>query len=145
VPTAEIVLAVIHRSGRVLLEKRPPEGLLAGMWAFPERRLGPVSPAGDASAGGVDDPAAGEAAAQVAESLGLPIVGDVRALEPCRHRFTHLEAVYFPWVMEVAPGDATGDREMAWVDPAFPGQRALPRAQQRVLEAWTRTIGRETE
>ena len=35
VPSLTVTAAVIHRNGRVLLAKRPPEGLLGGMWEFP--------------------------------------------------------------------------------------------------------------
>lgn len=35
VPSLMVTAAVIHRDGRVLLAKRPSEGLLGGMWEFP--------------------------------------------------------------------------------------------------------------
>ena len=35
VPSLTVTAAVIRRNGRVLLAKRPPEGLLGGLWEFP--------------------------------------------------------------------------------------------------------------
>jgi A/G-specific adenine glycosylase len=121
VPTADIGVVVVHANGRILLQKRPPEGLLAGMWAFPE----------------ADGVTASEAQALVRD-LGMEPAGSVARLEVVRHRFTHLEARYHPWSIEVAARSASEDPRCVWVDPTDPGERALPRAQQKVLTSWLR-------
>lgn len=157
VPTSAIALAVIQHRGRLLLEKRPPDGLLAGMWAFPERHLpddsaeaeeraGTGRPEREAGPDGApgEEPGRAEALALV-RSMGLAVVGEPLPLEPCRHRFTHLEAVYLPWALEVAKCDVVASGEVAWVEAGAPGNRAMPRAQQRVLDSWMRTIGVNTE
>ena len=121
VPTADIGVVVVHANGRLFLQKRPPEGLLAGMWAFPE----------------ADGVTASEARALVRD-LGMEPAGSVARLEVVRHRFTHLEARYHPWSIEVAARSASEDPRCVWVDPTDPGERALPRAQQKVLTSWLR-------
>jgi A/G-specific adenine glycosylase len=123
VPKAAFGVAVIHAADRVLLTRRPDEGLLAGMWSFPETD--------DASADGV---------LALVRELGMRPLGGPVALGVVRHRFTHLDACYHPWSVDIAPpvgADPGGHSgECAWVDPLDPGDRALPRAQQKVLASW---------
>jgi A/G-specific adenine glycosylase len=128
VPSAEIVLAVLHRDGEVLVAKRPSQGLLAGMWAFPER-----------SFDGGSAPDLPGAAVEIAESLGLRPVSRPERLPECRHRFTHLAAMYIPWSVEVAgEPDPSGRTKIEWMDPADTSGRALPVAQRKVLDSWRR-------
>ena len=47
------------------------------------------------------------------------------------HRFTHLHAVYLPWVVPIAVA-TPGDRRV-WVDPDGSLDFAIPVAQQKVL------------
>lgn len=139
VPTAIIVLAVLHREGMVLLAKRPPTGLLAGMWAFPERRLEGADP--------LPTTASPDVALEIAEALGVEPLGEAVRLPDCRHRFTHLDAVYVPWSIEVAserrPGTARRhpspprSSTLSWVDPADTSGHALPVAQRKVMESWS--------
>jgi A/G-specific adenine glycosylase len=39
IPHIEAVSAVIHKDGKVLLNQRPPKGLLGGLWEFPNWRI----------------------------------------------------------------------------------------------------------
>ncbi len=156
-PKADFALVVAHCDHRTLLVRRPVDGLLGGMWAFPERRLGDrEQPEG----------AGREEALELLGDLALVATSDPVPLPLCEHRFTHLEARYHPWAVEVAdlvadvdggddadPGDGVGVCDagpeagewtsrrprVAWVDPHDPG-RALPRAQQRVLSSWLRAF-----
>ena len=118
-------LAVVHRAGRVFLVRRPPEGLLGGMWAFPEAE--------------VADAAASEGAAvAVSTSAGRTLAATPEPLPICEHRFTHLHATYLPYlfhVAEVEGGDMASSDEVAWVDLANPDGVALPVAQRKILES----------
>jgi A/G-specific adenine glycosylase len=136
VPRTDLAVAVLHREGRVMLRRRPPNGLLAGMWAFPERSIG-----------GETDGAARRGADEVhglAHDLGL-VVGAARALPEVLHRFTHLEARYVPWALEVTSAPRSECDDEAWVDPGDPGGRALPVAQRRILDAWRSGATRGSE
>jgi A/G-specific adenine glycosylase len=132
-PTVDIALAVMHARDRVLLVRRPTEGLLGGMWAFPEREL-------DVGARASASEDAHDAAMELVGAHGLVAVRAPVELPLCRHKFTHLEARYRPWAIEVDPGPVLAvppgrDEGSAWVEPGAPGQRAMPRAQQKVLLA----------
>jgi A/G-specific adenine glycosylase len=121
-----IALAVLQADGCVMLERRPSEGLLAGMWSFPE------------VAGYDTGPSMGEAAKCSRESVlaavpewGLVATGCPQALPSVEHRFTHLHAIYEPWLVPVAARSEGEGR--VWVDPATSNDVAVPAAQQKVL------------
>jgi A/G-specific adenine glycosylase len=124
--TATYALAVLHRAGRILLERRPPEGLLGGMWAFPEREV-------------ADRAEAPAAATTLAVGLGWPRPDGAEPLPIREHRFTHIHATYVPFLIEVARTPAEGDpeteRDIVWLDANGPAEIALPVAQRRVLDS----------
>jgi A/G-specific adenine glycosylase len=125
VPRSVFVLAVLHAGGRVLIAKRPAGGLLAGLWAFPESVLESGSPESDARA----------VALRMAETLGYRTIR-ADELPTCTHRFTHLEAVYIPWAVEVLEPETDVGTGYAWLDAHGPDDRALPVAQRRVFRSW---------
>ncbi|MBM4183343.1 MAG: A/G-specific adenine glycosylase [Gemmatimonadetes bacterium] len=116
-------LAVLHAGGRVLLERRPLGGLLAGMWALPEAEVGGAAEARSAAVG-------------LASARDLDVSEDVRPLPACEHRFTHLHATYQPFAIAVSDPRARAGRDAAWVDARRPTRHALPVAQRRVLESF---------
>jgi len=122
-----IRLAVLEWDDLVLIRRRAPDGLLGGLWAFPE-----------------EEPVA------LAMECGLVPGGHPVPLTDVVHRFTHLEATYQPMWLEceapspgspvgVSGSDATGTDELnsecQWVD-ADAVDVALPVAQRKVLDLW---------
>lgn len=126
---AVFAVAVIHRRERVLLVRRPPDGLLGGMWAFPEVE---VAVENDAAA----------AAGTVAEELGANAVGAGEPLPVCPHRFTHLDATYVPFLFGARGLSTTGSAGVTWLRLSEPAGVALPVAQRRILEAVRAVIRR---
>ena len=121
-----IALAVLQANGRVMLERRHGEGLLAGMWSFPEvadRDTGPNT--------GEDAERSRASVLASVAARGLVAMGCPEALPRVEHRFTHLHATYEPWLVPVAT-TAEGEGR-AWVDPAVSNHLAVPVAQQKVL------------
>jgi A/G-specific adenine glycosylase len=132
-----VVLVVLRHRGRVLLEQRLPEGLLAGLWAFPEAQLdgseGSSLHSKAMGEGSSVEVASVEVAAQaVAHRLRISTVGPIRRLPSFEHRFTHVHATYVPCLLDVEdePG---ADGRIAWVAPGEPTELALPVAQRRLL------------
>lgn len=123
--TAEILLGVFEREGRVLLVRRPEDGLLGGMWALPEAEM--LDSPGDV---GATDALLGALTA----SVEVAASGAARPLEPVRHRFTHLDATYRPWVVPVDAEPAPDAPDRAWVSPHDAGGLAVPVAQRKVLD-----------
>jgi A/G-specific adenine glycosylase len=144
VPTADVALAVVHDGERVLLGKRRSDGLLGGMWAFPERRL-------DEAVATSVGPDARDGVQSIVGLLDLRPSAAFVELPECNHRFTHLAARYLPFAVDVS-GDLSngvgrpvvapasleelGITETAWVDSSEVGDKALPRAQQKILASW---------
>jgi A/G-specific adenine glycosylase len=69
-PVRSVVMLLLVRDGKILLEQRPPSGIWGGLWSLPEM------------------PAEGEIPAHCAAYLGCE-VGTPVALQPLRHGFTH--------------------------------------------------------
>jgi A/G-specific adenine glycosylase len=135
VAQATFAVAVFYRADRVMLRRRPPNGLLAGMWAFPERSI--ERETGGPARRGIEE------ANGVARDLGL-VVGVEHALPEIVHRFTHVQARYVPWALEVESAPPSESDDEVWIDPADPGGRALPVAQRRILDAWRSGATRES-
>jgi A/G-specific adenine glycosylase len=119
VPSATLISVVAADAhGRVLLVRRPEEGMLAGMWSFPERRTTGGDPIGQAE--------------DIGRRLGVQGVSGAQGveLEPVRHQFTHLHATYQPILLRGVTGGAV--EESTWRLPADFGELALPVAQQKI-------------
>lgn len=146
-----IALAVIHRGGRVLLEKRPDEGLLGGMWALPERRLEEMADGGASQESSHSRRPGTEvltsAVEAISQGLGLSLEGAIVPMKAVRHRFTHLDVDYRPASVAVDVGAPAGDRHedrLRWVEPGEV-DLAMPVAQRKVLDAWLAEPRNESE
>jgi A/G-specific adenine glycosylase len=100
-------------SPRFLVRRRPADGLLGGMWEFPEFQALQVLPWPDSGPG------------QPLPSDGIP-------LAEVEHVFSHLRATYRPTLL---PVDSTFDLPPGWrwADRGELATLALPRAQERIL------------
>ena len=157
------VLVAVSPRGRTLVVRRPPEGLLGGMWEFPaveiedgadartrvEGRVGRWAPsaAGEArqaviaARGPVGPPVSGAPTPsnteRVADARPMrvaePAPEAVVELPPVTHRFSHFTAVYRPCRVEV--GGEWGEAAGRWVTPSELADMALPAAQLRIARA----------
>jgi A/G-specific adenine glycosylase len=102
-------------AGRVLLARRPPQGIWGGLWAPPE------FPDGQA------------AAAYVATQFGKMAI--TRRLPTVRHVFTHFDLDIEPWMLELpALMPAAADGEARWHELATVEAVGLPAPVARLLE-----------
>jgi len=111
-------LLVVDGEGRVLLERRPPQGVWGGLWSFPE--------------------VAGRASAEDwwLARLGMP-APKAEALPPVRHTFTHFRLVLHPLRYRIGalPPRVTEGGHWRWHDPAAAGPVVgLPAPVARLLE-----------
>ncbi len=101
--------------GRVLLERRPPQGIWGGLWAPPEFER------------------AADAEASLAARFG--VAAPTRRLAPVQHAFTHFDLEIEPWIVELpAGGGLVAEGEVRWQDLASIEAVGLPAPVARLLE-----------
>ena len=104
-PHLEVVAAIIERDDKVLIDKRPADGLLGGMWEFPggkvehgENHLNALK-------------------RELREELGIA-VNLVDTFGVYKHAYTHFTVTVYPYFVEIMNGDpkALESDKIEWVD-----------------------------
>ena len=127
-PHRDIGAAVVWREGRVLIARRPEEGLLGGLWEFPGGKVEPGETPGQA------------ARREVREELGV----DVEIIEPVdrvRHAYSHfritLHLFHARWLSGGPPVKLEGEYEEGesprWTCPADLSRYAFPAANHGII------------
>ena len=146
------VLVAVSPRGGTLVVRRPPEGLLGGMWEFPAVEVedgadvraavvgrvggsvGRLATPRDAARAGEPATLRNPARARRPDARAVPVAesvaGAVVELPAVTHRFSHFTAIYRPCRVEVA--GEWGEAEGRWVTPPELADLALPVAQQRI-------------
>ena len=143
------VLVALNPAGELLMVRRPPDGLLGGLWEFPAVEIGPEDPTASGGASS-ERTALYERCRARLEDLGVQFASGrdrFTVLPEIRHTFTHLKAVYRPMlVVGTRSWEAEGIRsggpepseklvlKHAWVLPDQVKHLPLPVAQRRILD-----------
>jgi A/G-specific adenine glycosylase len=122
-PHYDIGVGLIWRGGRVLLSKRPPEGLLGGLWEFP---------------GGKREPGETPVAAmvrEVREELGVEVAPEEK-IAAIDHAYSHFEITLHAYRCRHVDGEprAREGQELAWVTVDELDDYAFPAANRRILK-----------
>ena len=117
VPRRAVTLLLLERPGEVLLERRPPTGVWAGLWSLPELN------------GGSD------VIAQARKRFGVDVVPR-EPLPPIEHAFTHFRLTITPQPCAVrrSPGRAE-EPGLVWLPIADVGHAALPAPIKKLLRS----------
>ena len=125
-PHQDIAAAVVWRGPRLLIARRPEDGLLGGLWEFPGGKVEPGETPSEA------------ACREVREELGI----SVAVLDPLavvRHAYSHfritLHLFHARWI-QGGPADGetgSGDDSPRWVLPAELDRYAFPAANHGVI------------
>jgi A/G-specific adenine glycosylase len=123
-PCYVVAVAVIYRDGRILIDKRRPEGLLGGLWEFPGGKVRP----GESLESALHR--------EVREELGIEVRVD-RPLAVIDHAYSHFRVRLHAFACTHAAGEpvcatCTGLR---WVRPRDLGRYAFPAANKRIIRA----------
>jgi len=124
-PSHVVVVAVIYRNGRILIDKRKPKGLLGGLWEFPGGKVRP---------GETLDAALQR---EVHEELDIEIeVG--REITVVDHAYTHFRVCIHAFECTLTAGEPRpiACAALKWVRPADLDRYAFPAANKRIIEAF---------
>lgn len=122
-PHHDIAVGVIWRDDRILIAKRPPEGLLGGLWEFP---------------GGKPEPGESLEAAvvrEIGEELDIEVEPGAK-IAAVDHAYSHFAITLHAYHCRYRTGTPRpiGCQEFAWVKPDELDRYAFPAANRRVLE-----------
>jgi len=123
-PHYDIAAAIVWKRGRVLIDRRKPEGLLGGLWEFP----------GGKPLEGESLPDA--AVREVREELGIEIAPGELLLS-VRHAYTHFRITLHAFECRYRSGRCKplGCTDFKWVRLQELDHYAFPRANQKVIAA----------
>lgn len=133
-PHHDLVVALLRNArGEVLIQRRPAEGLLGGLWTFPGGR----AMAEDASL---------EAALRrcLRETLALEVRPGA-ALPPVQHGFTHFRITLHAWECALVRGpELPQTPETAWVPPEALGDYSFGGAERALIAHWLKAAPRRS-
>lgn len=114
-------VAVIEERGRFLIQKRPPSGLLAGLWEFP--------------GGKIKRGESPEAALkrEVREELGAR-VGHVRLLTTVKHAYTQYEVTLYVFSCRLAGAGPVARPDRRWVSLRSVRRYPLPSGSVKIVD-----------
>lgn len=128
VPTVKQAAVVILRGGRVLLNKRPSEGLLGGLWEFPNGRV-------------TDDPGRGMRNA-IKKAYGIA-VRKGEALGVIRHTYSHFKTVVHVYSGSLAGETSAGEKrgrvtkKIKWVKLSDLENLPMGKIDRQIAEKFT--------
>ena len=127
IPHFDVVVAlIVGDSGRVLIQRRPKEAMLGGLWEFPGGKCRS------------DETLEAACVREIKEELGV----DVRIegfISKLSHAYSHFRITLHAYrctIVRGHPDTATGER-FEWVDVKSLADYAFPRANRRLIEEIT--------
>ena len=122
IPHYTVVIGLIYRRGRILIDKRKPEGLLGGLWEFP---------GGKQEKGETLEEALQR---EVSEELGIQIAVE-RPLTVVDHAYSHFRIRLHAFECRYVSGtpQCRDCSDFKWVQPGDLGRYAFPAANQKVI------------
>lgn len=131
-PHHHIGVGVIwNELGEILIQQRPEEGLLGGLWEFPGGKQE------------ADEPIETTVKREIAEELGIDVVVG-EAITSVKHAYTHFKITLHAYHCLFVSGEKTCDKtsdpvaksatQWRWVKPSELSAYAFPKANKRVLD-----------
>jgi len=122
IPHRDVVAALFRRKdGALFLMRRPPDGLLGGLWAFPSVRR--------------EEGETLEDALRRSLSKKLHVRARIqREVGAVRHSYSHYRITLHGFRCEVRGGELPAGEGTGWLPGAGEGRFALPRADRKLLE-----------
>jgi A/G-specific adenine glycosylase len=123
IPHFTVTAAVIQREGRVLIARRPDNGLLGGMWEFPGGKQEP------------GEPLVACLEREIWEELGARVCVGAE-LGIFRHAYTHFKVTLHAFYCDLVDGHVTPREasEIRWVRPQELGEYPMGKIDRRISQ-----------
>ena len=124
VPHHDVAVGLVFDDeGRVLIQRRPEDGLLGGLWEFPGGKREP------------DEPLEETCRRELHEELGIE-VSVQRLFHRLDHAYTHFKITLHAFTCRLERGtpESTSGRPIRWVGVDGLEDYAFPRANRRLIE-----------
>lgn len=124
VPHHQIGVALIWRAGQLLVQRRPSEAMLGGLWEFPGGKQEP------------DETIEACVARECHEELGVEVeLGELRARVD--HAYSHFKITLWAFDCRLLAGEPSAGAadELRWLAPGKLDELAFPTANRRILDA----------
>ena len=122
VPHYDVVAAVFRRTdGALFLMRRPSDGLLGGLWAFPSGRRDPAETLEEALR------------RSLREKLRVRVVIQ-REVGAVRHAYSHYRITLHGFLCETSGGALPAGEGTGWLPWRGEGKFAIPRADRKLVE-----------
>lgn len=125
VPHYDIAVGVIRRrDDRILIQKRPVDAMLGGLWEFPGGKKRP------------DEEPADAAVREIREELGINVSVDGR-LDSIDHAYSHFRITLHPFTCAIddSSEEPSSSQPIKWVARDELADYAFPRANRRLIES----------
>lgn len=121
-PEVQIAVGVVFKNGRLLVTRRPPQGLLGGLWEFPGGKLQP------------GESAAAACVREIREEVGLDVAVE-EPLAQVRHVYSHLRVRLHVFRCRFVAGRVrrNGPIDHRWARVADLERLAFPAANRRFI------------
>ena len=123
IPLQEIAVGIVFKSGRILIDRRPPKGLLGGLWEFP--------------GGKINHGESPEQAAirEVWEELRIRITVQ-EPLVTVHHAYTHFKVRIHAFLCRHLEGRplCRSSTAVRWIWPSQLDRYAFPAANKRIIQ-----------
>ncbi len=114
------VVGIINREGRILIQRRPVEGFLGGLWEFPGGKVEKGETLEDALA------------REIREEVGIRIIG-IRPFLTVDHSYTQFKVTLHAFTCRPATEPALGPA-MRWVKPHDLAKYPFPSGSARIAD-----------
>ncbi len=125
VPHHPVAVGLVWRDGRVLVQRRPEEGLLGGLWEFPGGKVEP----GESPSQAVRR--------EILEETGLRVRVERPVTEPIAHAYSHFRITLHAYHARHLEGEPRprAATDWRWAERERLVELAFPAANRRLLEA----------
>jgi A/G-specific adenine glycosylase len=121
-PHRDVAVAVIgNRQGKLLIDRRPADGLLGGLWEFPGGKREPGETLPEALVRGIREEL----------RIDIEILGSIGTI---RHGYSHFRVTLHAFRCRKKAGRIRSSREWRWAAPAELSGIAFPRADRKLMD-----------